>query len=214
MSIHPESISRANYLNKLNQWHWLGELDFVKLVDKYQKPGMTVVEVGCFDGSTTRQYIDIVRKNEGHVILIDTFMGSESIAQNEPHGFGMHNASLYQVVKDKFEKYKDMMTIMKGYSHECLSQLPDNSCDLIFIDADHMYDSCKKDIEASLPKMKKGGILSGHDCVGFDFANKFPKEAFNHEYWNGVHPGVIQAVYDSFGKTEIMGHCVWYKEIN
>jgi len=35
--------------------------------------------------------------------------------------------------------------------------------DLVFIDADHSYESVKEDIEVWLPRVKKGGYLSGHD---------------------------------------------------
>ena len=207
--IKAEDIAKANYLNKLNQWHWDGESDFVEIVRENQKPGMIVVEIGCYDGSTTRKYIDIVKKNNGHVIVIDTFMGSEGVSQKEAHGFGVHNSGLYKLFKDKFRKYSDMMTIMQGKSHECIPNLPEN-CDIIFIDADHMYEACKRDIKLSLPKVKTGGILCGHDCESFDYANKFPKEALEQQYWNKVHPGVIQAVYDNFGRTRIKGFSVWY----
>jgi hypothetical protein len=39
----------------------------------------------------------------------------------------------------------------------------DNSLDFVFIDAAHDYDSVKQDIISWLPKVKKGGIISGHD---------------------------------------------------
>lgn len=210
--ISPESIAKANYKNKLKLWHWGGELDFVKIVEENQKPGMVVVEIGCYDGSTTRRYIDIVKENNGHVILIDTFMGSESISHKDAHGYGAHNLGLYQLVKDKFEKYSDMMTIMQGYSYECIPNLPDN-CDIIFIDADHTYESCNQDIKLSIPKVKKGGILCGHDCEGFQLVNRFPPEVLKEQYWNNMHPGVIQAVFDNFGVTKIKGFSVWYTTI-
>ena len=36
--------------------------------------------------------------------------------------------------------------------------------DMVFIDADHSYEGCSKDIQAWLPKMKRGSVLAGHDC--------------------------------------------------
>ena len=41
--------------------------------------------------------------------------------------------------------------------------LEDKSCDFIFIDADHTYEKFKDDLIAYWPKVKKGGILCGHD---------------------------------------------------
>ncbi|MDD1468528.1 class I SAM-dependent methyltransferase [Dolichospermum sp. ST_sed5] len=38
-----------------------------------------------------------------------------------------------------------------------------NSKELIFIDADHTYEGCKRDIEAAWPLVKQGGYILGHD---------------------------------------------------
>lgn len=35
--------------------------------------------------------------------------------------------------------------------------------DMVFIDADHSYEACKRDILAWLPKIKSGGIIAIHD---------------------------------------------------
>jgi len=39
----------------------------------------------------------------------------------------------------------------------------DASLDFCFIDGDHRYEAVKEDIIAWTPKLRKGGILSGHD---------------------------------------------------
>jgi hypothetical protein len=184
------------YLAKLNNWHWTGEDTFTKIVEDNQKSGMIVVEIGCYDGSTTRRYIDTVKKNNGQVFVIDTFMGSPEI--DGPHGYGDHNKDLYDVFRDKFSNYSDMLTILRGFSQDCIPNLPDQ-CDIIFIDADHKYQSCKRDIELSLTKMKKGGILSGHDFLSYDFVNTYTEEELNAGHGRGHHPGVCQAVYDVLG---------------
>lgn len=35
---------------------------------------------------------------------------------------------------------------------------------VLFIDGDHSYAGCKRDIDAWYPKMKKGGVMFFHDC--------------------------------------------------
>jgi hypothetical protein len=39
----------------------------------------------------------------------------------------------------------------------------DESLDFVFIDADHSYAGVEKDIKLWMPKLKRGGLLSGHD---------------------------------------------------
>ena len=41
--------------------------------------------------------------------------------------------------------------------------------DLVFIDADHSYETTKRDIELWAPKVKPGGILGGHDYNNPDY---------------------------------------------
>jgi hypothetical protein len=223
MSISPETILAANKIKRIREltksWYWGGEQGFIKLVEDNQTEGMVVVEIGCYDGSTTRQYIDTVKKNNGHVIIIDTFEGTiatEETIKNDPsyagnvHWKGSHNEHLYDAFLEKFEEYKDMMTIHKGFSFDLIPLLPDD-CDIIFIDADHIYESVKKDIDLSIEKVKKGGILSGHDLESFDYVNTYTDEQLKMDCWNGHHPGVSQAVYEKFGVTERNGFVWWLR---
>jgi len=48
-------------------------------------------------------------------------------------------------------------------SVEASKNYADGSVDFVFIDGDHSYNGCKRDIEAWLPKMKPNSIFAGHD---------------------------------------------------
>ena len=61
--------------------------------------------------------------------------------------------------------------------------------DLIFIDADHNYESVKADIAAWRGALKPGGIMCGHDYLGDSY---------------GSFPGVDRAVHEAFGKENIL----------
>jgi hypothetical protein len=68
----------------------------------------------------------------------------------------------------------------------------DDSLDLVFLDGDHREDSVRADIEAWLPKVKKGaGFLSGHD------------------YGHPLYVGVKAAVDRVFGDRVAIYGTVW-----
>lgn len=94
----------------------------------------------------------------------------------------------------KNHNLQDYITVIKSCSWEAATLFEDNSVDFVFIDADHQYESVKKDITAWYPKIKIGGIMSGHDYI-----SKF---------------GVADAVNSFFGKRYQVweeGLCnVWY----
>jgi len=66
--------------------------------------------------------------------------------------------------------------MVKGYSPQISKNFEDLSYDFIYIDALHDYKSVKDDIIAWYPKVRNGGILSGHD--------------YDEKAW----PGVFKAV--------------------
>lgn len=50
-------------------------------------------------------------------------------------------------------------------SHVAATSVLDRTLDFAFIDASHAYDDCKRDLVSWWPKIRPGGVLSGHDYV-------------------------------------------------
>ena len=58
-------------------------------------------------------------------------------------------------------------TLIKKTSMEALADVPDNSLDFVYIDANHRYAHVLQDIKAWTKKVRIGGIVSGHDYWKF-----------------------------------------------
>ena len=70
----------------------------------------------------------------------------------------------------------DRRRIIRAASVDAAAEVPDGSLDFVFIDAEHTYEAVTADIAAWLPKIRPGGLMSGHD--------------YSPAWW----PGVVRAV--------------------
>lgn len=173
----------------------------VDLIDKHKKPNMVVCEIGVWQGQTTKEYLPIVKKNNGRTICIDWFKGNADITTipDHPHAYQPNNQfNILNSFLNNVKEYLDYINIIIGDSKLVSQYIPNESIDICFIDGDHIYPNIKQDIELYLSKVKPGGILAGHDMENINLANTFTSEQLYTHYYNGVHPGVIQAVYDNF----------------
>lgn len=64
--------------------------------------------------------------------------------------------------RERLTKYPQY-TFILGWSVEVAKFIPDGYLDFVFIDANHQYKFVAEDIRAWYPKVRTGGIVSGHD---------------------------------------------------
>jgi hypothetical protein len=89
-------------------------------------------------------------------------------AQQEHYddGANVHDAAqadTMQAARQNLKEWKNTTHFMQMPSLEAAKGFEDNSLDFVYLDARHDYPSVKADIAAWWPKLKSGGILSGHD---------------------------------------------------
>jgi len=129
------------------------------------------VEVGSWKGrSSSAMVVEII--NSGKNIqfdCVDTWLGAPEHREGSTIAGGVFVDA--DVVKGQlFEVFSANMKPVEGHykavrmeSVAAAAMYADNSLDFVFIDADHTYESITSDIQSWLPKVKIGGIISGHD---------------------------------------------------
>jgi predicted O-methyltransferase YrrM len=75
--------------------------------------------------------------------------------------------------------------VIRARSDEAAKSIPDGSLDFVFIDADHSYEGCKRDIATWWPKVRAGGVVGGHDYENVDFPKFGVTQAVN-EFAQGI----------------------------
>jgi hypothetical protein len=71
---------------------------------------------------------------------------------------------LEKVHQEAVERLKDYnVTILHKTSLEAVDEFEDESLDFVYIDGNHAYSYVRDDIAAWTPKVRKGGIVAGHD---------------------------------------------------
>jgi len=70
----------------------------------------------------------------------------------------------YVEALNRLGEYKDRCIIVKKSSDDAVDDVP-IEVDFVFIDGHHEYGQVIKDIKNYLPKVRKGGIISGHDYI-------------------------------------------------
>lgn len=164
-------------------WHgipgWFNYEDFYSQLVVRLRDGDIVVEVGCWLGQSAC-YLGGLIKDSGKqvkLLCVDPWYPGPHLSRQED-GFGTFYSNVRQ------SGLASVIVPIRATSADAARFLA-NDLAAVFIDGEHDYATCIADIRAWLPKVRRGGIIAGHD---YDTA---PSAGF---------PGVAKAVSEMFGK--------------
>lgn len=153
--------------------------------------GSVFVEIGAYKGKSIVYLImEAERQNKQFTITtIDNFSGV----------VGIRDKDLRKTFHNNIKDIKDKFTFIEGDSWGVARLFNDKSVDFVFVDGGHDYASVKNDILAWLPKIKKMGIIAGHD--------------YNGLYYPDCVLAVDQIFGDKLNKDYLHEYC-WAYEVN
>ena len=165
---------------------------YARIVDD-APAGSWLVEIGVYHGLSLRFLAHHAKAADKNltVVGIDWARGSGEVPKTEPiHPDQVATTLPYGNLASPMLStlitagVADDTTLIIGPSTKCAKFIPDGAAYMVFIDASHLHDDVVADIRAFLPKVKRGGVMAGHDLFTF--------------------PGVRTAVAQVFGEMDHM----------
>ncbi|MBE3122191.1 MAG: class I SAM-dependent methyltransferase [Thermoplasmata archaeon] len=123
----------------------------------------TAVEVGVLAAEFSKVIYSVCRFKKFYLIDPWKVFGKHNIAtQREIDECDVMYQKAFDDVKIWADKNKGI-EVIRGISPDEAGRFENETIDFVYIDASHLYEDVKADILAWWPKVRKGGILAGHD---------------------------------------------------
>jgi predicted O-methyltransferase YrrM len=144
--------------NNIDIYQTIGLIEMVLYIHKNHPSAESWLEIGSNIGESATIFLGFPQTKKLHCVD--------------------NNKSCIELLQRKFlkEMSNGRCFVHHSSSADFALVIPDNSMDVVYIDADHSYESVKEDTSLYLNKVKPGGFICGHD------------------YNSGSWPGVVKAV--------------------
>tara|TARA_Y100000034_G_scaffold30942_1_gene37816 strand:- start:1605 stop:2231 length:627 start_codon:yes stop_codon:yes gene_type:complete len=143
-------------------------------------------EIGTFQGEYAKIILD---RWPGTLYMVDPWrpLGEEyQDASNQKD-----HLDAYSTTMQNINGHEERAHMIRALSHQAVKLFADNSLDFVYIDGSHAYDYVKEDIRLWYPKVKKGGLVAGHDYLDIDWDNdpNFLENGKDKHIWFNPPPG-------------------------
>jgi len=146
-------------------------------------------EIGVRRGANAKnilKYLDIKK-----LYLIDPYakyLDNEEVSKEVdyspwPKRVGVIN-SIFNEAKANIVEWENVVEWIIDISSLASLNIEDNELDFVYIDGNHAYKNVLEDINLYWPKVKIGGLISGHDFDRRDSVAKTVRESFTNDLIN------------------------------
>lgn len=163
----------------------------IEWVKKYQ--WRCGAELGVFKGDT---FLRLLAKCPNLILIgVDIWIPQpeqDADRMNGGRSYKQYDLTAFERnVRFRANDFGKRAVIIKKTTVDAANDIEDGSLDFVFIDADHTAAGVRRDILAWRSKIRKGGVLSGHDYNQRDF------------------PGVVQVIDDLYPSRKLHDDHVW-----
>ncbi len=191
-------IPHINYVRKTlkekyqlpDGWFYGADIaEYRRLVEDVPEGGI-IGELGCYKGRSLCSVADIILRKKLRVYIVDIFTGTESEKKEDDY------QKEFERNAGRFGIHDNISKIYKATTDEAVEYFDTGVFDLLFIDADHSYESVKKDLDNWARTIRPGGTISGHDYGNHPGVSKAVNEKWSgvrvHDQHFGIDSGIAQ----------------------
>lgn len=165
---------------------WMTHVELVWLAEQ-ATCHQTIVEIGSWRGRSTRA---LGENTQGVVYAVDNWSASGGVYEAE--NLELVRAEFWRNCGDLIDCGKIVPLEMASVDAAMRLWKP-KTIDMVFIDGNHSYQAVRSDLDAWAPKVKSGGLISGHD------------------FWM---PDVVQAVREVFPNIAVVADMtIWWVRV-
>jgi len=88
-----------------------------------------------------------------------------SVYDDVANGSQDSQEAIYQGTVQRLRRFGDRSRVIRATSTAAAERFGDGQLDFVYLDAQHHYEAVKEDIRAWCPKIRRGGVLAGHDYL-------------------------------------------------
>jgi predicted O-methyltransferase YrrM len=147
--------------DQIEGWFSHADADFVRQICANIHDGV-VVELGFFAGRCTAVMAPICQANGNKYHAVDNCAGADI---RDPATKAQKSRDMRKAFDNNMKSLNllDYVSTHVADSAASSRMFTDECVDFCFVDASHVAENVKRDIEAWWPKIKRGGVLGGHD---------------------------------------------------
>ncbi len=116
-------------------------------------------EVGVHQGRNLRK---LLATGPTLMVAVDIW-SDDGVQSHNDTGHPQERLDKYYADALSLRATNECLLVMREYSVKAAEVFPREHFDFVYIDADHTYEAVRDDVRAWWPKVRMGGVLSGHD---------------------------------------------------